>query len=144
VSEKVIHTFNDRLKELINLLKLSGNAFAKKLNVSPSAINTVIGPRQSKPSTDLLEKIGEAYPRVNMDWLIIGRGEPLRPLGERETIGSQANEDRSAYNSRVQHQSGNNNIQIIGELESCRQKVALLERVVEGKDQIITLLKERK
>jgi hypothetical protein len=39
----------------------------------------ILGGRMSKPSFETLEKIKATYPRVNLEWLVSGEGQPLRP-----------------------------------------------------------------
>jgi hypothetical protein len=66
-----------RLKELIEILRKNPNSFAQELGVSASIIYNIIGKRGSKPSCDVLEKIKQTYPQVNMNWLILGEDQPL-------------------------------------------------------------------
>jgi hypothetical protein len=68
---------NTRLADLLNLLSLSNTAFSAKLSVVPSVVANIIGGRQSKPSFELLEKIGNAFPEVSMEWLVRGKGDPF-------------------------------------------------------------------
>ncbi|WP_133256892.1 hypothetical protein [Hymenobacter edaphi] len=45
----------------------------------------------SKPSFDTLEKIKAQYPQVNLEWLVMGTGQPLRgalyPVSESSVAG---------------------------------------------------------
>jgi hypothetical protein len=66
-----------RLKELIEILRENPNSFAQELGVSASIIYNIIGKRGSKPSCEVLEKIKQTYPQVNMNWLILGEDRPL-------------------------------------------------------------------
>jgi transcriptional regulator with XRE-family HTH domain len=45
-------------------------------------ISDLFGKRQSRPGFEMLYKIGIAYPRVRMDWLINGIGPSLRDANE--------------------------------------------------------------
>lgn len=74
-------TINDRINSLINSLRMNKNSFGKFINVSPQNIHNIIGERQSKPSSEVLEKIItavnglESAKKLNSDWLLTGKGE---------------------------------------------------------------------
>lgn len=54
--------------------------FAESLGVSPAVINNYTnGKQQSKPGFDVLYKICTTYPQVQIEWLISGQGEMLKP-----------------------------------------------------------------
>lgn len=53
--------------------------FADSLGVKPAVINNYTkGKQQSKPGFEVLNKIANYYPDVNIDWLLTGRGEMLK------------------------------------------------------------------
>jgi hypothetical protein len=52
--------------------------FALKIGARPGQISEVLGERRAKPSSDLLEKIGIAYPEIRTEWLLLGEGEMLK------------------------------------------------------------------
>lgn len=66
-----------RFIELIGILHKNPNSFAADLGVSASIIYNIIGGRKSKPSCDILEKIKQIYPQVNLNWVIASQGEAL-------------------------------------------------------------------
>lgn len=81
---------NDRLEELIHVLKHNRNSFADEIDVSATIIYNIVGRRRSSPSFEVLEKIKNTFPQVNMNWIIAGEGEPLIPQdGNSEEIRSQ-------------------------------------------------------
>lgn len=59
-----------RILQLIDYQKVSIRIFCKKILVSSSyfAKNSAMG-------SDIIEKIAELYPNLNIDWVITGRGE---------------------------------------------------------------------
>lgn len=65
----------DRFKQLLNEKKLTATHFAALIKVNASAISHILNGR-SKPGFDLLDKIAQALPDVNMNWLITGKGFP--------------------------------------------------------------------
>lgn len=62
------------LKQLIDELGITVNAFEKALGVGASAINKAIG-RDSAIKKDTIDKIVKTYPKVRREWLITGEGE---------------------------------------------------------------------
>jgi transcriptional regulator with XRE-family HTH domain len=62
-----------RFKELLDQLGLSPSTFAERIGVQRSSVSHILSGR-NKPSVDFLEKILHAFPRVNVEWLITGKG----------------------------------------------------------------------
>ena len=67
LSERLLYFIE---KELV----VSIREFEKKIGVPYTTINRVIK-NGSNIGIDKIEKIAKAYPRLNVDWLIIGEGE---------------------------------------------------------------------
>lgn len=67
-------TINDRIKYLVDI-ETSGNkrAFAKRICVSASAVENIIGKRKSKPSCDFLVALS-AIKGININWVLLGNG----------------------------------------------------------------------
>lgn len=70
-------TINQRIEHLIIILGLNPNSFSDKINLSRQTIHGIIGPKQSKPGFEILNKITTAFP-VNESWLLKGEGEPIK------------------------------------------------------------------
>jgi phage repressor protein C with HTH and peptisase S24 domain len=71
---------SERLTMLIEHLA-NGNEkrFAESIQVKPAVINNyTTGKQQSKPGFEVMSKILEKYPQVNIDWLITGSGEMVK------------------------------------------------------------------
>jgi transcriptional regulator with XRE-family HTH domain len=66
------NAIGDRLKEWINAKELSASDFAKQVQIQRSALSHIFSGR-NKPSVDVLLKIKNAYPEMNLDWLITGK-----------------------------------------------------------------------
>ena len=64
-------TIGDRLKDWINSKDLSASDFAKQIQIQRSALSHIFSGR-NKPSVDVLLKIKNAYPDIDLDWLITG------------------------------------------------------------------------
>lgn len=72
-------TVNERVNFLVNTLK-EGNksAFAKDIGVGGGVIQDIVGGRLNKPSFDVLNKIVNAYPQIDIPWLVTGEGQPFK------------------------------------------------------------------
>lgn len=67
-------TTKERLKEFLSIQKIGRNRFEEQLGIS-------IGYMSSKANTvtsDVIEKTISAYPSLNLDWLITGKGPMLK------------------------------------------------------------------
>lgn len=77
-------TISERLEILIRELGLNSNSFSKALGYANNnvTIGRIINDKEKSPSYDTLQKILEAFPRINPTWLLTGeapifRGEAL-------------------------------------------------------------------
>jgi len=65
--------FPKRIEKIIAYYELSASAFADKVGVQRSSISHIISGR-NKPSLDFVMKIMEAFPEVDLYWLLMGKG----------------------------------------------------------------------
>ena len=77
------YAVNRRIQELITHLRKKPSAFAESIDRTPQTLASILKDR-NKPGYDLLEAILLAYPSVNANWLMRGKGpmmlnEPLLP-----------------------------------------------------------------
>jgi transcriptional regulator with XRE-family HTH domain len=79
-----------RLIKFIDSLNLNHSQFSDKIGVQRSSISHILSGR-NKPSYDFLQKIFIAYPDLNADWLILGRGSVnnVDATVEKEKISDQ-------------------------------------------------------
>ncbi len=73
-------TVNQRLMKVVDhFTKGNEKRFAEQIGVSPAVINNyTTGKQQSKPGFEVLSKICEQFPDINIEWLINGRGGMLK------------------------------------------------------------------
>lgn len=64
----------ERFKRLLEEKDLTATKFAAIIKVNASAMSHILNGR-SKPGFDVLDKIGQAFPDINLNWLISGKGE---------------------------------------------------------------------
>lgn len=66
-------------ERIMDIMKYSGKTvaqFAELIGVSPSAISHIQN-RRNRPSLDIVQKILDAMPEINTEWLMRGDGEML-------------------------------------------------------------------
>ena len=76
----------ERFKQLLEEKGLTATKFAALIKVNASAMSHILNGR-SKPGFDVLDKIAQAFPDVNLNWLISGKGElfNITPGKEKQT-----------------------------------------------------------
>jgi len=70
-----------RIIALVELLGLTPAEFADKIGVQRSGISHITSGR-NKPSLDFLESTLKNFPDLNAEWLILGKGRPLKSQNE--------------------------------------------------------------
>ena len=68
-----IEDFIKRLQKIIGYYNLSASAFADKVSVPRSSISHILSGR-NKPSLEFVMKILNAFPEVDLYWLLNGKG----------------------------------------------------------------------
>ena len=66
---------NDRLKQFLAMEGLSPARFAEIMGIQRSGVSHLLSGR-NKPSFEFIEKFLAAFPDVNVEWLILGKGRP--------------------------------------------------------------------
>ena len=67
----------ERIIQFITKKELSYTKFADEIGVQRSSISHILSGR-NKPSFDFIEKILKAYPDINAEWLILGKGNMMK------------------------------------------------------------------
>lgn len=63
----------------MELKQINAAQFADEIGVQRSALSHVLSGRNN-PSLDFMLKIKSAYPKINLDWLLIGEGTMMENL----------------------------------------------------------------
>lgn len=66
----------DRIKMLMTNKKVSATKFSEEVGIQRSALSHVLSGR-NKPSLDFMLKIKTRYPKIELDWLLLGRGKMI-------------------------------------------------------------------
>ena len=68
---------NRRLQQFLELEQLKPAQFADIMGIQRSSVSHILSGR-NKPGFDFIQKFLLKFPSVNPDWLLLGRGKPLR------------------------------------------------------------------
>ena len=68
-------TLKDRIKAVMQAKGIAtALAFADSIGVSQATLSHILGTRGSLPSLDVLLRLNQRYPDINLNWLITGEG----------------------------------------------------------------------
>lgn len=71
------YTVNQRIKEVVDYLKLSNNEFAKNIGVPSSTISNVFN-RDGDVKTSIVTAILFKYDNISPEWLLLGKGDMIK------------------------------------------------------------------
>ncbi len=86
-----------RLGEILEHYELSAAAFADKINVQRSSLSHLLNGR-NKPSLDFVIKVDEAFPEVNLNWLLYGKGS--FPYNPSDNFGETVSMEKSVFEKK--------------------------------------------
>lgn len=117
-----MNTINDRMEMLVNE-RFGGNkaAFAKAIGLSPTGLSNYLSKqRRSKPNVEMITNI---ITKVGVDpmWLLTGQETP------HNEIHTEGDNSPAAINGNIN----------VGEVTNLREKVAMLEQLLEEKSKNI-------
>jgi DNA-binding XRE family transcriptional regulator len=89
----------ERIKKVVSGSGLSNGEFADKIGVQRSSISHILSGR-NKPSLDFVVKLLRAFPSVDSNWLLFGKGDDGGVTAEGEpakVVTSVRDEDPAPY-----------------------------------------------
>jgi transcriptional regulator with XRE-family HTH domain len=103
--------FSKRLQNVIDYYDETASGFAEKIGVQRSSISHVLSGR-NKPSLDFVMKVLQAYPEVELYWLLNGKGEfPKKQSSSALSSAADSGEDLNMGQDTIE--SENNSIEKI-------------------------------
>lgn len=63
-----------RLQEILNYYQLTAAEFANTVGVNPSGLSHILSGKRNNLSIDTILKILDKYPDIELNWLILGKG----------------------------------------------------------------------
>ncbi len=68
----------ERFRLIVSHERLNLSSFAREIGFTPAGLNNIAN-NKNTASWDLLVRIAERFPHINMNWLVSGRGDMLNP-----------------------------------------------------------------
>ncbi len=65
---------NKRLQQFLAAENISQSQFADRIGVGRASISHILAGR-NKPGYEFMENLAREYPRLNLDWLVLGKGK---------------------------------------------------------------------
>lgn len=90
---------NNRLKQFLTVENISQSQFADSINIVRATVSHVLSGR-NYPSYDFLKALMTRYPRLNIEWLIFGRGKMYKDT----TVSEQPKADTTLFDD-MPHES---------------------------------------
>lgn len=129
----------DRIIQFLKEKNLTSTKFADEIGVQRSSISHILSGR-NKPSFDFIEKMLKAYPDIDAQWLITGKGNMLSNQPSLFNQSNQNNEKSSSsrelniQNSPMKEHLISNSDEVIEEKEENmdlhKKKNREIERVI--------------
>lgn len=93
-------SISDRLQMVIKMNGMTNATFADTIGVQRSSISHVLSGR-NKPSIDFIQKILEAFPKVDANWLVAGK-KVGKMLIEAESIPVESNKENVVKDEEIE------------------------------------------
>lgn len=71
----LLSSMKDRIQRILDYYQLTASEFAKIVGVNASGISHILSGNRTHLSTDTIIKLSSKFPEINLEWLILGRGE---------------------------------------------------------------------
>ena len=100
---------NTRLDKFLQAEQLTPAKFADIIGVQRSSISHIISGR-NKPSFDFIQKLLAKYPRLNSEWLILGKGEMYKQMHQASLFEESASQPSLFDSAAEEHTKSNANL----------------------------------
>ena len=79
---------NERLKQFLEMEKLSPARFAEKMGIQRSGLSHLLNGRNN-PSFEFIQRMMLSFPDLNAEWLILGKGRPFKSTDSVPTFATE-------------------------------------------------------
>ena len=139
-------TVKSRLLEVLKYKKISVNALSKLLKMPQTTVNNYVSGKR-KISFELIKKISEAFPEINSEWILTGKGMMINSVAQTvaNIHGGGAAPEPEPRQS-VLDQSSIINALIASNSAAIAAKnetIAALGRELSAKDSVVALLRQQ-
>ena len=71
---------NKRLQQFLSAENISQSQFAEIIGVAKASVSHIVAGR-NKPGFDFIESMARHFPKLNLEWLVSGRGRMYKDFG---------------------------------------------------------------
>jgi len=64
----------ERIKMIMKYYSLDEKTFADKVRIMPTTLDHILKGHKN-PTLDIFKKIAFAFPEINIDWIVVGKGD---------------------------------------------------------------------
>lgn len=143
-----------RLNLFIKDLGVSSSYFAEKIGIPKPSLSQILNGRNKKISNELIAKIHQSFPSLNVSWLLFGEGEMMinktktiddNPYTNNETVATMETHEPGRYNIKNdrniafanqntsdQMQNENNDLSLHLQSKTKGHSLSIEEQVVES------------
>ena len=115
-----------RIEAIIQKTGLTSSQFAKVVGIKQAALSHVLN-GVNNPSLNLVMKIHQAYPSINLEWLLYGTGE-MGSLGNNPSPNDEINDNSLFTDSEFQSAESSTNGEIIKAESTPTERIRYIER----------------
>lgn len=132
-------TINERIRELVKLLGVSGSKFASMIGVPQTTISNILT-RDTEPGYKILNAISNHIELLSSDWLLLGRGEMFATPYMEQPLESDS---RNLSDSVLESTRQNEILSIMQrQMEQNEKMIKQLMRVIDNNNRMIGQLQE--
>jgi transcriptional regulator with XRE-family HTH domain len=93
----------ERIELLMKCYELTPSQFADRTGIQRASVSHIISGR-NKPSLEILQKIYEAFPELDIKWLMTGKGdEPSSPVSASALLAEDAARANTLFSQQYEH-----------------------------------------
>ena len=89
----------NQVLELLQYYNMTHTQLAEKIDIQPSRISHILSGRNN-PSYDFIYRLLQAYPALNAEWLLTGKGSMLKSESKIEKSVTENNPDKYSKPTR--------------------------------------------
>jgi len=87
---------NKRLQTILEIEHITASQLADALGIQRGGVSHLLSGR-NKPSFDFLERLLRKYPNISAEWLITGKGKPIREESQHSPSNTSFNSSNSIF-----------------------------------------------
>lgn len=116
----------ERIEEIMRKAGVTPSVFAKHIGIKQAALSHILTGRNN-PSLDVVMKINQSYPKVNLDWLLYGKGD----MGSVECGGMPDDMPNEIFPMASFHQLSNSDAEVLPNEEANDAQISETIRYIE-------------